>query len=105
MVVNPTVLTTGGSNSDASSYETASISPSANRVVLVCVASNDSSGGPDTPTVSGADMTWTQVATEVYTASLRRVTIFRGVDSTPSSGALTISFGSTQNDCHWTVIQ
>lgn len=50
-------------------------------------------------------MSWTQVATRVYTGTGRRVTIFRGVSASPGSGALTISFGSTQDQCLWTVIE
>lgn len=102
-MIEPTVLTSNSSITDTNSYNTASVSPGAGRLILACVANNDASGGPDTPTVSGASMTWTQAATQ--TMGQRRVTVFHSYSTSPGSGALTISFGSTQNDCLWTVIE
>lgn len=91
MAVTATHLTTDGTDVDATSFTTASISPSANKLVLVAVMSAFA-GGPTTPTVSGAGMTWTQVATD--TVANTRLTIFRALDASPGSGALTIDFGA-----------
>ena len=101
MAVSATHLTTSSSGTGASSYATASISPTANSLVLAAVRAN----GPDipaTPTCSGASMTWVQVATITYAAA--RLTLFRGLSATPGSGALTFDFGvDSEDQCHWSI--
>jgi hypothetical protein len=60
--ITATDLTRGGSSSSSSSYTTASITPSANRLVLAWVT-NDRWSSPDIPTLSGNGLTWVQVNT------------------------------------------
>lgn len=105
MALTPTVLTASGSSTDASSYNTASVSPTANVLTLVFVSSRTVSGTPNTPTVSGASMTWTSILSQNSLPQNTRITAFRSVDDAPSSGALTIDFTSqTQQGCQWAVI-
>lgn len=90
-----------GSAAGATSYATASVSPLANRLYLLTVGSL----GPsvvNTPTVTGASMTWTQVVTKVQAGNTRRITIFRALNAVGGSGALTIDFaGQSQTNCNW----
>lgn len=107
MAISMTSLTSGGSASSANSYATASISPSASKIILLGVANPRGAGSPNIPTVTGASMTWTQVATYLdSSASLRRITLFRSVNASPGSGALTIDFaGQSQDACMWSVTE
>lgn len=60
MAISPTVLTADGSDADASSYATASISPTPGTTILVGieVARN---GDVAVPTLAGCGLTWTQI--------------------------------------------
>lgn len=107
MPVLATHLTTSSSGTDATSYTTASISPTADRLVLVAVyGGNDTAGSPE-PTVTGAGMTWVTVLTNpAVTDSGQRITVFRGLSASPGSGALTIDFGVTEIDrCSWSITE
>ena len=91
-----------------SSYNTASITPGANRLILVAVMNSDVA--PVTvPTLSGNGLTYVQVATRDYdtdASPARVVTLFRAMGAAPSAGAITIDFGGTnQNGCAWHVCE
>jgi hypothetical protein len=98
-------LTRGQSDTDATSYTTASVTPGANRLVLLSVASEVSSGDGAEPTISGNGLTWTLVrSTREIGTSVMQVHVFRAMGGSPSSGSITISFGSqTQMHCAWSV--
>ncbi len=107
MAVSGTNLTSFQSSTDATSYATASITPTANYLVLASVSSSKATT-PDTPTLSGNGLTWVQIATNNFdTAGTQRtVTLFRALGASPSAGALTASFGgNTQLSCTITVDQ
>lgn len=107
MAITATNLLTNSSGTDANSYVTASISPTNGKLILLAVSSVSTASPPvNIPSVSGAGMTWTQVATVVETNNnFRRTTVFRGI-SVGSSGALTIVFsGETQLRCGWSVTE
>ncbi|MEK7180385.1 MAG: hypothetical protein AAB706_02830, partial [Patescibacteria group bacterium] len=99
-------LDAAGETTDATSFATASISPTANRLVLAWVSNlRFGEGTAAAPTLTGAGMTWVQVATVSHTQNPEyRVTLFRALNAAPGSGAVTISFGAeTQNTCHWSI--
>ncbi len=105
-VATPTNLTKSGSSTGASSYNTASVSPGANRLQLLTVASRTGiTANSNQPTVTGCGLTWVAIATVVYddtSSSRKRVTLFRALGASPSSGALTIDFGGqSQTHCQW----
>ncbi|MGI0012279.1 MAG: LamG-like jellyroll fold domain-containing protein [Nitrososphaera sp.] len=84
---------------DASSYVTSSISFLSNRLYLFSVVSRKAAP-TTTPTVTGGGRTWTQVSTVTLTD--HRNTMFRSLDATATSGALTIDFGgTTQLEALW----
>jgi hypothetical protein len=108
MAVSQFTLTHSASLSNATSYNTASITPTANRLVLVAVAHHTTTvTPPTTPTLSGNGLTWVQVATITYNTLATphcRVTVFRAMGASPTSGTVTISFGSDgQNNCAWSI--
>jgi len=97
-----------GSTTNDTSFTTASITPTANNLVLAWVT-NTKGTTPDTPTLSGNGLTWVQVATVTWgtiAAPTARTTLFRAMGAAPSAGAVTISFGATNNQtgCAWSII-
>lgn len=102
-VIAPAVLTAlTGSTTDASSFPTASVTPTANVPVVLDVAA--SAAGTAAPTVTGAGLTWVQERTVTLDAGLRRLTRFRACGASPSAGALTIDFaGVTQASILWCI--
>lgn len=101
-------LTTGTANGTSSS--TASVFPSANKLELLSVSSRTSiTANPNQPTVTGNGLTWVAINSVVYddtSSSRRRVTLFRAMGSSPSTGTISIDFGGqTQTDIAWSVDQ
>lgn len=81
------------------SNPTASVTPTANRLQLLAVASF---GIGAVPTVTGCGLTWTQVASTA--ASGTTITLFKALGASPTTGALTISFGGTlQTSVAWSL--
>ncbi len=100
-------LVTGSSASAATSFTTASISPSANNLILIAVRSNGSGVPRNTPTITGAGLTWVLITTTVVnTTNTGKISLLRALSASPSSGTLTIDFGGqTQDECHWNISQ
>ncbi|MBP6930206.1 hypothetical protein KBB60_01220, partial [Patescibacteria group bacterium] len=107
--VSMTALTSGGAGPGLTSANTASISPSSNALVLLWVENRLASGTPGTPTASGNSLTWTQVATVTFNTTgtpLSRLTLFKALGASPTSGAVTIDFGgATQGNCVWSIAE
>ena len=99
-------LTTDGSSTPASSFATASIAPTASRLILIFVSS-EVAGNPNTPTVTGAGLTFTTVLSyRSVSKDTKRITILRALSQSPSTGALTIDFGGqSQSICQWSVAE
>lgn len=103
-VITASHLTAGNNEVDASSYTTASITPLANQLVLVAIRTALNTNA--TPTLSGASMTWVQIANILSGSGTRRFTVFRGLSTSPTTDVLTIDFaGVTESACSWTVDQ
>lgn len=104
MAIGCTSPTAGGSDTDATSYTTASITPVADRLYLLAVLNSRSGAAATVPTVTGAGLTWVQVDTQAFASgspNQRCITVFRAMGS-GSAGALTIDFGGvTQTGGIW----
>jgi hypothetical protein len=102
-------LTNNVSETDANSYTTASVSPTANNLILLTVVNRSGDSVNTVPTATGNGLTWVQVNSVAYDAggsSRRTLTVLRAMGASPSSGAITIAFaGVTQTDCLWSVDQ
>lgn len=86
---------------------TASISPTANRPIIVALVTA-LPAGPAAPTsVIGNGITYTQVATLPYhTSNARRITLLRGLSATPSAGTIVFNFGAvSQTSYNWAVLE
>lgn len=97
-----------GSGSAGTSTLTNSISPVANKLYLLSVATDwGGSAEPNTPSVSGCNLTWELVESAYYdttSSSRRKLTLFRAMGSSPTSGQVTISMGAqNQNAFTWSI--
>lgn len=93
----------------ANSFNTASISPLPNHLIIAVVlhqASDTGSPAANQPSISGCGLTWTLIATQQNTTdSTQRVSVFKA-SGAAVSGQLTISFGGqTQMSAFWGVTQ
>lgn len=91
-----------------SSIATASASPASNKLDIFAIASRTSlTVDPNQPTLTGCGLTWVAIDTIVYdntSSSRRRLTIFRSLGASPSSGALTADFGGQiQTHFNWSL--
>jgi len=101
MAIAATHILTNASVAGASSYVTASGSPTTGRLQLLTVGNQCAAATVNVPTVTGAGLTWVLVATQVSGDNVRRVSIFRAM-GTASAGALTIDMaGQTQIRAGW----
>lgn len=110
MAVSVTNLTAAVNTTGASSFNTASVSPTANNLILLSVSARRAdSTQPVAPTVTGNGLTWVKIA-EIYfdtdSSSRKTLFLFRALGSSPSSGAITMDYGSqTINQTTWQVNQ
>lgn len=105
-----TGLTSGTSATDGTSFVTASVTPTADRLVLLTVLSgrNDSVNAEVPSSVTGNGLTWVQVATVAFdtgAATRHTITILRAMGAAPSTGAITINFSATHQSCTWSVAE
>jgi hypothetical protein len=100
-------LTTGATSNDLASYPTATIAPAPapNTLLLAWVMSvRTSLPAPPQPTLSGCGVTWTPVAG--LGSNTLRLTLFRAMGAAPTSGFVTIDFGTAgQHGCGWSLVQ
>ena len=103
-----TLLAGSSSSTDATTYTTASISPSSRKLILAVIMTTKATL-PDVPTLAGCGLTWVQVATALFNniaTPLNRITVFRAMSTgaTPTPGTLVFSFGgATQTGGNWSV--
>lgn len=106
--VSYTHKTTSGATNNTTSYTIASTTPTANALILLWVDNRNASGAPDTPTITGNNLTWVQATTTTHhaaTAGDRRFTLFRAMGSSPTAGTTTISYTNNQNNVGWTMVE
>jgi hypothetical protein len=100
-----------GTTTCSTPITTASVAPGANKLILVTVHNALSSGnGADVATVdgSGVGLTFVQVATQLFGATqgagkVDRISVFRGMGSSPTAGTISISWPQNQGRCEWIV--
>jgi len=104
-----TLLTSGNSKVDQKVCTSASVAPAPNALVTLAVLGSNNTKAAPSPTVSGGGMsTWTQVATISFdnlATPHKRLSIFRGMSTSPGSGPIRITFTTTQANCQWIVAQ
>lgn len=101
----PINLTTSGSNTDATSYTTASVTATSGRLVLIWVYSISASA-PNDATVTGSGLSGlTKIGSQIDQASTRKMTLYKAY-GTGSANTIGIAFSSqTQTGCTWSVVE
>lgn len=106
MAIGTAVLTSATSTvNSVSTYTTASISPTANSVLIASLVYVVTGGATDT--IAGLSLTWTERATRVVSASTRITTWTAPAGASPGSGTITFTHsanGATQSGT-WDVIE
>lgn len=92
----------------ATSYATASWTPLPNELYFAAFVSRTGiTVDPTIPTASGNGITWVMIDTALYddsSSSRRRLTLFRGMSASPTTGALTFDeVGQSQTNAFWVV--
>lgn len=101
--ITTSTLTHNLSTTAATSYATASVTPTANQVVLVLVANTETTGAPPA-SVTGNGITYTMIAAK--SSGTKSCSLWWGASGSPSAGAITIDFaGVSQTTCFWDVEQ
>jgi hypothetical protein len=101
----PTLLTSGSSTTDQSSYTTASVTAHANKLILVCVAGRPDDNSSQAVTVSGLSATWAQVALADSGAFGRFAACYRTMVSSDQTGTITLNYNETQLTATWAVTE
>lgn len=107
MAISPTSLTSGTSATNSTSYATASISPTANRLVIVDVYGQAlTAANAAAPSgISGAGLTFVKLVDRANTTNGPSLSRWYAMSASPSSGALTITFANTQANALWSVYE
>lgn len=101
MAIVATHLITDGTDTDDTSFNTASITPTSGRLLLVAIGSSVGAGSPNIPTLSGGSLSFTQIRTATVT-TVYRLTLFAFIGKGQAS-TINIAFaGQTQTACLWT---
>lgn len=109
MAIAGTQVVAGGDTTPGTSNPTASWTPTANVLILLDVrASNNGGSAPAAPSsVTGNGLTWVQDSTVTYTDSATetaRLTRFRTMGASPTTGATTINQASAPTaSMSWTI--
>lgn len=106
MPITAANLTSGSSGVDGTVFTTASVTPGANRLILLALYGARTDANPlAAPTISGNGLTWEQVVLiGGPTGNVTRgLVLFRAMGSAPSAGAITITWPTTMGYCFWTV--
>ena len=109
--ITQSLLTSGNSETNTTTYVTASITPAANKLILAVAVGLRLTNNPNSPpTVTGNGMTWVQVASALYEhvggqTDRSSLAVFRALDPAPSSGAVTFTYGDTQARASFSIIE
>lgn len=98
---------TSGQTGGVTSLNTASISPTSGRLILLAIGQDyDSASTPNEPTVTGCGLTWVKVRSALnFSENHQRVSVFRALGQA-TAGELTISFsGQSQQSVQWGVTE
>lgn len=101
----------GGSNTDASTYTTASITLEAGESLVAIVTTGLTAGAPTVDSVTGTlgtQLTWTNMGNVLMNSSSRgRTTLYyaKNTGGTQLSGTLTFNLSATAGNCQWTTLR
>ncbi len=106
LTIGATKLTSNFTDTDGLTFVTASVSPAANRLLLLgFIFSQPTIADPTS--IVGNGLTWVQVGTIDLTTTgpVRRLALYRSMGGSPSSGAITATWASNITAAVWTLIE
>ena len=98
-------LTSSSSATNGTVFTSASITPGANRLVLLSVEGDTVSGGGFTLTVMGNGLTWVLVAKSAVHNTFNETHVYRAMGASPSAGAITMTSDVTLDTLAWSVAE
>jgi len=108
-MADPIVLTSGNSETDATSYATASITPGENKLILAVINTvRFAVATSEVPTLSGCGLTWEVVRAQSYdNAGSDRAgcTMFRAMKGVTTTGVLTFQFANQHLRASWIIME
>lgn len=110
MAVSASLLAFGNTTANQSAYSTASVSPAADRVLLLGVnyAITNQANPPQPSSISGLGLTWNHITTILGGGTTSRaISLYRAQTggSPPTPGTVTMNFAGTQDAAGWAVIE
>lgn len=102
MAIARSALTSGNSATNGTSFSSASVTPTADNLILLTVYSEavvENDGGVPS-SVSGNGLTWVKIA-EATSDNWGAASLWRAMGSSPSTGAVSLTFTNTQNGALW----
>lgn len=106
MAITAALLTNGENNdtTDLSSYATASVTFTANRLYLIAISVGETTAAPTISSVTGGP-TWAAVGSILSADSKRRTAIYRALPGSGSTSAVTIALSGTAGNCAWRITE
>lgn len=99
---------TSGEDGDGGNTSTASITPTANALVLLAVSSGDTAAATAPSGVTGCNLTWVKIADvnedEVGTGDIN-MSLWRAQGASPTTGTLSITWADAPQNSIWTVVE
>jgi len=99
MAIANTALTLLLEESSGTSFSTSSITPTGDALVLATVTTTHATVASSPSSVTGNGLTWVLVDSQAYTGDTfeGKVSVYRAMGSSPTSGAVTVNFASSQD--------
>lgn len=109
MAFSVSVLTSASSSSDLTDYASGTVTPTANRLLVICGSVTRSTSDTETPTITGWGYTWTNMGqvTVVSGGSVNRRLFCHAAltGASPSSGNANANFANTASSCDYYVLE
>jgi hypothetical protein len=103
VAITETPLTGNAQAGTQAVFTTASITPTANRLILAVITARHNASSPGQPSLSGNGLTWVVVEDRLDAAARQRITVFRAMGPAPSTGAVTITYPASVRGCAWSI--
>lgn len=103
MAITGSNLTTGFAENSTTAGPTASISPTANRLIILTVGALIGSGTINTPTITTTLGVTFVLVNSTGSGQTRRSFVFRAMSASPGTGTITATFDATMSRIIWEV--
>ncbi len=102
----PTLRQASSSSTDGTGFTTGTYTPTANTLNIIGILSSHGTTAETPTSVVGCGLTWVLVdELDLGAGTLRRLSVWRAMGSSPSNGALTITFSGTMTSCLWNWVE